>query len=241
MPHADSSGAALFDDASSRAAPGGEGPRPLVDAPLVLYHAAPSRSSSVRALLEEIGAPYETVTLDLKAGDQREPGYLAINPLGKVPALRHGEAVVTEQAAIFLYLADLFPTANLAPALNHPLRGPYLRWTVFYSAAFEPALVDKALGREPGMRAMSPYGSFDEVMGAIEAQVARGPCWLGDRFTAADILWASALRWTTGFGIVPKTPAIEAYLDRTLSRACFSRARAQDDALAAERAAASAS
>ncbi len=119
---------------------------------ITLYHAPNTRSSSTLLLLEELGAPYELKLLNFKAGEQRQPAYLAINPMGKVPAIEHNGAVVTEQVAILIYLADLFPEAGLAPALADPLRGPYLRWLVFYAACFEPAIVDKALNREPGRR-----------------------------------------------------------------------------------------
>ncbi len=122
---------------------------------LTLFHAPHTRSLGVLLLLEELGAPYELHVLDRGQDENRAPAFLAINPLGKVPALRDGEAIVTEQVAIFTYLADKFPAANLAPAIGDALRGPYLRWMVFYAAAFEPALVDRARGHGPGTRAMS--------------------------------------------------------------------------------------
>src|SRR3569832_2460621 len=107
-------------------------------------------------LLEELGAKFELKLINMKVGEQRQPAYLAINPMGKVPALRHGDALITEQVAIFLYMADLFPQAKLAPAIDDPQRGPYLRWLVYYAAAFEPAVVDYAMKREPAPPAMSP-------------------------------------------------------------------------------------
>src|ERR1700722_8482231 len=115
------------------------------DETLTLYHAPQARSSAALTLLEELGAPYELHVLNLKAGEQRQKGYLAVNPLGKVPAIRHRGALVTEQVAIFIYLADLFPEAGLAPAPGDALRGPYLRWMVYYAACYEPALVDRAM------------------------------------------------------------------------------------------------
>src|SRR5271169_3581506 len=132
---------------------------------IILYHAPQSRSSATLALLEELAAPYELHVLNMKAGEQRQKGYLAVNPLGKVPAIRHRGALVTEQVAIFIYLADLFPEAGLAPAIGDPLRGPYLRWMVYYAACYEPGLIDKAQKREPGPIAMSPYGDFDVMLG----------------------------------------------------------------------------
>src|SRR5580704_8870559 len=98
------------------------------DRKITLYHSPNTRSSGALLLLEELGAPYELQVLNMKAGEQRQPGYLAINPMGKVPAVRDGDALVTEQVAIFLYLADRFPEAKLAPAISDPLRGPYVRW-----------------------------------------------------------------------------------------------------------------
>jgi glutathione S-transferase len=115
---------------------------------LTFFHCPNSRSGGARILLEELGAQYELVTLSLKKGETRQDKYLAVNPMGKVPAIVHDGALVTEQPAIYIYLADLFPQAGLAPALGDPLRGPYLRWMVFYGSCFEPALVDKAMKRD---------------------------------------------------------------------------------------------
>src|SRR5580698_3613809 len=134
---------------------------------ITLFHAPQSRSLGTLTLLEELGAPYELYVLNMKMGEQRQAPYLAINPLGKVPAIRHRGSLVTEQVAIFLYLADLFPGAGLAPKLDDPARGSYLRWMVFYAACYEPGLVDKAMKREPGPLPMSPYGSFDTVIDTV--------------------------------------------------------------------------
>ena len=145
---------------------------------IVLFHSPNSRSSAALTLLEELGAPYELRVLNMQAGEQRQPAYLAINPMGKVPAILHGDALVTEQVAIFLYLGDLIPGAGLTPAVGDRRRGPYLRWMVFYAGCFEPAVVDRAMKREPGTQAMSPYGDFDTVMAALNAQLrARRLCW----------------------------------------------------------------
>src|SRR5688572_17579032 len=111
----------------------------MADRELTFYHAPNTRSTGTLILLEELGASYRLELLDLKAGTQRDPKYLAVNPMGKVPAVKHGEALITEQVAIYVYLADLFPQAQLAPALTDPLRGPYLRWLAFYGSCFEPA------------------------------------------------------------------------------------------------------
>ncbi|MDO1529382.1 glutathione S-transferase family protein [Fulvimonas sp. R45] len=200
---------------------------------LVFFHAPNSRSGGTRALLEELGADYELHVLDLKAGTQRQPGYLAVNPMGKVPAILHGDALVTEQPAVFLYLADLFPDSGLAPPIGDPLRGPYLRWMVFYGSCFEPALVDTSMQREPAPPSTCPYGDVDTMLKTLADQLARGPYLLGERFTAVDVLWGGALNWTTQFGLVPETPAIRAYIDRVLARPAMQRAAAADAALAA--------
>ena len=158
--------------------------------------------------------------------------------MGKVPAIVHDGALVTEQGAIYLYLADCFPAAGLAPPIGDPLRGPFLRWLFFYGSAFEPALVDRAMQREPGGVAMSPYGSFDAMMGTVVAQLGHGPFLLGEQFTAADVLWGTALAWTTRFKLVPEHPDIVAYVARVSARPAVARVRALDDALAATQAAA---
>jgi glutathione S-transferase len=194
---------------------------------LIFYHSPQTRASSVLILLEELEAPFELRDLNLRAGAQRRPEYLAVNPLGKVPAIVHKGAVVTELAAIFIYLADAFPLKKLAPRIGDALRGPYLRWLVFYGSAFEPAIMDRHMKREPTPR-MGPYGDFASVMALINAQLSSGPYLLGPSFTAADVLWATALRWTIGFGLVPASPDIAAYIERVTSRPAFARVDATD-------------
>jgi glutathione S-transferase len=200
-----------------------------------LYHAPNTRSFAALVLLEELGVPFDLHVLDMQKDEQRSAAFLAINPLGKVPTLKHGDAVVTEQVAIALYLADRFPDRRLAPGLDDALRGPYLRWMVFYAACFEPAMVDRALKREPGPHMMSPYGDAAAVVDAMKAQLGTGPWMLGERFSAADVIWGTAMHWMTQFKIVEPTPAITAYLERYAARPAFARARARDVALAAAR------
>jgi glutathione S-transferase len=200
------------------------------DRRVTLYHSPNTRSSATVILLEELAAPYELRVLNMKAGEQRQPAYLAINPMGKVPAITHGDALITEQVAIFIYLADLFPKTQLAPPIGDRLRGPYLRWLVFYAACFEPAVTDRALKREPGPPSMSPYGDFDTVLRTLVAQLARGPYMLGERFSAADVLWGTALTWMTGFKLVENLPQIAGYVERFNARPAVARARAKDAA-----------
>lgn len=201
---------------------------------ITLFHAPQSRSAGVLTLLEDLGAPYHLHVLNMKAGEQRQDAYLAVNPLGKVPAILQDGALVTEQVAIFLHLADLFPEAGLAPAIGDPLRGPYLRWMAFYGSSYEPALIDKAMKREPGAPAMSVYGDFDMMLNAVINQIAKGPYLLGDRFTAADVLWGAGLSWGTMFGIVPENPTVAAYVARVTGRPAFSKVQALDAEWAAE-------
>lgn len=204
----------------------------MSDRHITLFHAIPSRASGVLTLLEELGADYEVKLLDLKAGDNLEPDYLAVNPMGKVPAILHQGALVTEQVAIFIYLGDLYADAGLAPAIGDPLRGPYLRWLAFHGSCFEPALIDKALKREPAPRGMSPFVDADTVMQVVQDKLAAGDYLLGERFTVADVLWGSALGWLVGFGLVQATPEIARYLQRVTTRPAFERARQLDAARA---------
>jgi glutathione S-transferase len=204
---------------------------------VTFFHAPQSRSGGTRALLEELGADYDLHALNFKTGEQRQPTYLAINPMGKVPAIRHGDALITEQPAVFMYLADLYPEAKLAPPIGDPLRGPYLRWLVFYGSCFEPALIDRSMKREAAASSTCPYGDFDTMLKTLTDQLEKGPYLLGDTFSAADVLWGSALNWTTMFKLVPELPVIRAYIDRVITRPAMQRAAEKDAELAASQAA----
>jgi len=164
---------------------------------VTLFHSPQSRSAGALVLLEELAADYELHILNLKKGEQRRADYLAINPMGKVPAIVHDGALVTEQGAVYAYLADLYPEAGITPAIGDPLRGPYLRWLFYYGSSFEPALIDKSLKRAPAPASTSPYGDYDTMLKTLTDQLAGGPFLLGERFTAADVLWGTALRWST--------------------------------------------
>jgi glutathione S-transferase len=201
---------------------------------VTFFYAPQTRSGGTLALLEELGVDYDLHMLSLKAGTQRAPEYLAINPMGKVPAIVHDGALVAEQPAVFIYLADLYAEKGLAPPIGDPLRGPYLRWLVFYGSCFEPALVDRSLKREPAAPSTSPYGTWEQMFETLVAQLAQGPYLFGERFNAADVLWGCALNWTTMFKLVPEHPAIRGYLDRVLSRPAMQRALAKDAEYAAQ-------
>ena len=200
---------------------------------LTLHHCPNSRSTGVLALLEELKAPYELHVMNMKKKENREPAYLAINPMGKVPAIVHEGALVTEQVAIYTYLADVFSEAKLAPPLGDPLRGPYLRWMAFYGSCFEPALIDRWLKREVPDQATTGYGSFDDVFNTLLAQLAKGPYLLGEQFTALDVLWGTALGWMDMFELLPKRSEIGEYVKRVHSRPAIVAAQAKDQALAA--------
>jgi glutathione S-transferase len=205
---------------------------------VTLYHAPQSRSAGALILLEELGADYELHVLNLKKGEQRQAAYLAINPMGKVPAIVHDGALVSEQGAVYAYLADLYPEAGITPAIGDPLRGPYLRWLFYYGSSFEPALVDRSLKREPAPKSTSPYGDYETMLKTLTDQLGAGPFLLGTRFTAADVLWGTALRWTTMFKLVPETPVVTAYVGRVTARPAATRAAKIDaDLVAAQNAA----
>jgi glutathione S-transferase len=198
------------------------------------FHAPQTRAGGTRILLEELKADYQLHVLNLKTGEQRQAAYLAINPMGKVPAIKHGDALITEQGAIFIYLADLYSEAGLAPAINDPLRGPYLRWLVYYGSSFEPAIIDKSMKREAAPAGMNPYGDYDTMLKTLTDQLEKGPYILGEKFSAADVLWGTALTWTTKFGIVQELPIIKTYMDRINARPAVKRAQAADAELAAQ-------
>jgi glutathione S-transferase len=202
--------------------------------PLTFYTNPQSRGRIIRWMLEEVGYAYDTQVLDYGT-TMKAPDYLAVNPMGKVPAIRHGNTVVTEAAAICAYLADAFPDAGLAPPPGNPSRGPYYRWMFFAAGPVEAVITGKALGllAPADKKAMAGYGSYEEVLGALEGAVA-GEAWLcGEQFTAADLYVASQLNFGMQFGILEKRSAFEAYVARATARPAYSRGNALDDALAA--------
>ena len=201
---------------------------------LTLYHASPSRSSIVLWMLEEIGQPYDIELIKLSAGDNLKPDYLAINPMGKVPALKHGETVITEVAAICTYLADEFPQAKLNIPVGTPKRGVYLKWLFFGPGCMEPAVIDRAAPRkEEARRAMLGYGDFDTTMNVVAKAVARGPWLMGEQFTAADVVIGSNIRWGTMFKLIPERKEFTDYAARIAPRPAAKRAEAKDKEMAA--------
>jgi glutathione S-transferase len=202
-------------------------------ADLTLYHIAPSRSSVVLWMLEEIGEPYDIHLLSMKKGTNREPDYLAVNPMGKVPALRHGDVITTEVAAICTYLADAFPQAGLNIPLDDRRRGPYLKWLFFGPGVLESAVMDRAFPRAgEARREALGYGNFDTTMNVVANAVTPGPFLMGDKFTAADVVIGSNLRWGTMFKMIPERKEFADYVARFADRPAAKRAQAKDDELA---------
>jgi glutathione S-transferase len=202
---------------------------------LVLYTNPRSRGRMARWMLEEVGQPYRTEVLDFGT-TMKAPAYLAINPMGKVPALRHGEAVVTEVAAICAYLADAFPQANLAPPPGDRLRAPYYRWLFFAAGPVEAAVSNKALGFAvpPEREGMMGYGSLERVMKVLEDAVSRADYLVGGRFSAADVYIGSQIGFGLMFGTIEKRPAFQQYWQRLSARPAYTRARELDDTPAAK-------
>ena len=204
-------------------------------ADLILYTNPMSRGRIARWMLEEVGEPYETVLLDygttMKGAD-----YLAINPMGKVPAIRHGDTVVTEGAAICAYLADAFPEKKLAPPHGSPERGPYYRWMFFAAGPVEAAVTGKSLGllAPADKKMMAGYGSFEETIDALEQAVSGGPYICGEQFTAADVYVGAQIGWGMMFGSIEKRPAFSDYFGRISGRPAALRASEIDDGIIAE-------
>lgn len=198
---------------------------------LVLYTNPMSRGRIARWMLEEVGQPYRAELLEY--GSMKAPAYRAINPMGKVPALRHGDTVVTETAAICAYLADAFPQAGLAPSVSDRHRGEYYRWMFFAAGPVEAAVTNKALGFvvPEGRERMAGYGSFAEVMDALDAAVSKDDYLVGESFTAADVYLGSQIGFGLMFGSIEKRPAFERYWERISARPAARRAKEIDDAL----------
>ena len=189
-----------------------------------LYWAPRSRSFTALWLMEETGQPYERVLIDITSGAQKQPDYLAINPMGKVPALRDGEATLAEAAAICAYVAERYPEAKLAPPLGDPLRAKYLYWLFFAPGCVEPAMVQVATKIEISS-VSAGWGDAQRVFDVLDAALAKGPWILGENFSAADIVIGAGLNFSVRlFKMVPSRPSFEAYIARCMARPAFQRA-----------------
>jgi glutathione S-transferase len=197
---------------------------------LIFYTHPMSRGRIARWMLEETGAPYETVMLDYASTMKQEP-YLSVNPMGKVPAIVHKGHVITECAAICAYLADAFPDAGLAPPPTE--RADYYRWLFYAAGPVEQAVTNKAMGVEPNdqQQRMAGYGNFNLAVDVLEKAVSAHPYIAGDSFSAADVYVGSQVGWGVQFGTLPRRDVFTAYLDRIMSRPAYKRANEKDDAL----------
>jgi glutathione S-transferase len=207
---------------------------------IVFYHSPMSRGRVIHWMLEEAGAPYRVELVDLQKNEQKQPKFLAINPMGKLPVIVHRGVVITECGAICTYLADAFPAAQLAPRLDDPARGTYLRWMFFGSGCVDPALIDRMLSRPvPERTATVGYGRFEDTTNALEKAITPGPYVLAARFSAADVYLAGQI----GFGLMTKTlearPEFQAYVARCTDRPAYKRAMAQGEQFTARMKAAS--
>jgi glutathione S-transferase len=190
-----------------------------------LYWSPRTRSFTALWLMEETGQPYERVLTDLSAGAQRKAEYLAINPMGKVPALRDGEATLAEAAAICAYVAERYPQAKLAPPVGDPLRAKYLYWLFFGPSCGEPAMMQIATKVEMNPVAAG-WGDAQRVFDVLDAALAKGPWILGENFSAADIVIGSGLNFAVRlFKLVPSRASFDRYLDACAARPAFQRAQ----------------
>lgn len=189
-----------------------------------LYWSPRSRSFSALWLMEEVGEPYERVLTDISTGAQKTPEYLAINPMGKVPALKDGDVTIAEASAICAYIAERHHDKNLAPPIGDPLRAKYLQWLFFSPGCIEPAMIEIFTKIEVPT-STAAWGSATQVFDVLDAALEKGPFLLGDMFSAADIMIGSGLNFATRlFKMVPPRPSFDRYLDACSARPAFQRA-----------------
>ena len=197
-----------------------------------LYWSPRSRSFTALWLMEETGKPYERVLTDISTGAQKKAEYLAINPMGKVPALKHGDAVITEVAAICAYLADEFPANKLNVPVGTPRRGVYLKWLFFGPSVIEPAMTDRAFPRKESPRASAVgWRDFDTVLDIVAKALTPGPYLMGEQFTAADVVIGSGLRFGMMFKLIPERKEFTDYVARIVARPAAKSAEAKDTQL----------
>ena len=201
---------------------------------LILYHCPQTRAGTTLWMNEELGAPCEVKLINVLAGEQKTPEFLAVNPMGKVPALIDEGHVVTEAAAICAHLADRFPDAGLAPLPGDPARGTYLRWMFFAPSCIEPMMLDK-LGNTPRTNSSSVgYGGEDSVLGALTGLLTDRDYVLGDQFSAVDVVLGSTLNFATMFGAIEKVEPFASYLDRLMGRPAVQKANEKNEAFLAQ-------
>lgn len=199
-----------------------------------LYHHPLSRAANAVWMLEELETPYELRYVDLMAGAQKSPEILALNPMGKLPILVDGDAVVTESAAIALYLADRYGYGRLAPRVDDPARGTYLRWTMFAPSVIEPGTMAKMAAWQ-FKEGQAGWGSFDAMLSTMEKAIGDRPFILGDQFSMADVVFGGTLRYMLGFKMIEPRPPFTAYAERLAARPALKRAEARNAAVAKEK------
>lgn len=193
-----------------------------------LFWCPKTRAARALWMLEETGAPFERVLIDIRdPAKPRDPEFALASPMGKVPALADGEARFADSAAICLYLADRYPNARLAPEINDPRRGAYLYWMLFTPGVIEPAMMEKFLGLKVDPRS-SGWGNFDKMIETLEQGLAKGPWILGDAFSAADVMLGSSAYFMKQFKLLPESRTIDSYIERCLARPAYSRALAAE-------------
>jgi len=190
---------------------------------VTFYHNPMSRGRIIHWMLEEAGAQYDVKILDFEKREHKTPEFLAVNPMGKIPAIVHRGVVVTETAAICAYLADAFPGAGLAPRNDEPARGTYFRWLFFGAACVEPALVDRLLARPVEKEGHIAYGTYENVFNALATALVPGPFIVGQRFSAADVYVASQLNYGTMTKALELRPVFAQYVERCMARPAFKR------------------
>jgi glutathione S-transferase len=201
---------------------------------LTLYHHPFSRAARVLWMLEEVGVPYELKFVDFAQGQQKSPDLLGLNAMGKIPVLVDGDTVVTESAAIALYLADRYAAGRLAPSIDDARRGTYLRWVLFAPSVIEPAAMAK-LNNWAFKASQAGWGDFDAMLATIDRALAAGDYLLGDTFSMADVVLGGTLIYMLRFKLLPASAAVVAYTDRLGKRPALQRADARNAAIVKER------
>jgi glutathione S-transferase len=201
---------------------------------IVLYHHPFSRAANVIWMLEEVGVPYELHHVDIMKGAQKSAEVVALNPMGKLPVLTDGDVVVTESAAIALYLADRYSYGNLAPRVDDPARGAYLRWSFFAPSVIEPGAMAK-LANWTFKDSQAGWGSHEAMLTTMESAIAGRDFLLGDTFSMADVVFGGTLRYMLGFKMIAPNPAFTAYSERLGARPALQRSEARNAAIREER------
>ncbi|HEY8087903.1 MAG TPA: glutathione S-transferase family protein [Polyangiaceae bacterium] len=200
---------------------------------VVVYHHPYSRAANVLWMVEELGIPHELRFVDIMKGAQKAPELVRLNPMGKLPVVTDGDVVVTESAAIALFLADRYSPGKLAPAMDDPARGPYLRWSLFAPSVIEPGMLAKGSGGQ-FKASQAGWGTFEEMLAAMESAVAGKSYVLGERFSMADVVFGGTVRYMLRFKMLEPTPTLTAYSERLGARPALQRSEARNAAIAKE-------